>query len=303
MPRYNLGEVTSVTPIESGFANENYRVVTARGKVLLRLVKQKSIQQLKYELNLLRYLQIQEFPTAYPIIRKDGEVITKEENKLIVLFDYLEGKEPAMNSETTGQVGAAIADLHNLSLWGHYKRPNDITIEKCLQLVKEFDSNDDTLKSVFEYFKTETRKLAEPLSAMVPIGIIHSDVFTDNTIFREDCLVGIIDFEEACVDKLLIDVGTTINGFCYPDNKLNFELLEVFLKRYQQKRLLMSIECELLPWYIRWGAHTQIYWHLRYGLLIKHNPRQLTRVQELIDRVEWAQNNMELISKRIKEII
>ena len=151
------------------------------------------------------------------------------------------------------------------------------------------------------YFETETNLLEPILNNSLPIGYVHGDIFTDNTIFSGSELIGIIDFEEVCVDQLLFDVGTAIQGFCYLDNDLNPELLKLFLDSYHARRPLTPVEQELLPWHIRWGAHAQIFWHLRYGLLQRHNNQQLKRVEQLMDRVRWAGENMNAISRIVQQ--
>ncbi|WP_240894701.1 homoserine kinase [Fodinibius halophilus] len=286
--------------MSAGFANENYKLVTDHGKVLFRVVKQKEKQELVHELRLLNFLRQHSFPTAYPLPQTDGSYINDDE-QLIVLYEFLEGDEPALNNQTAREIGAAVGELNALTGWQDLERDNAITLEKCRRLIPFFANNEEQLHPIFTYFEQETQALESPLSTDLPEGIVHADVFTDNTVFRGDELVGIIDFEEACVDQLLFDVGIVINGFGYPDNELNSNLVAALLHAYRQHRRLAPLEQELLPWFIRWGAHSQIYWHLRYGLLDHPNKKQLHRVQELMQRVEWAREHMKELSDLINQ--
>ena len=77
-----------------------------------------------------------------------------------------------------------------------------------------------------------------------------------------------------------------INGFCFAENDINEILLTTFLKEYDKIRPLTEKEWKLLPYYIQWGAHGMISWHLRHYLMFKENPKQLKRVTELMNRVK-----------------
>lgn len=198
-------------------------------------------------------------------------------------------------------MGGAIATLNSLDVGTVLQRTNAITLEGCRQLIPQFDSADGSLSNIFAHFKDETKYLETPLAANIPEGLVHADAFTDNTVFKGNQLAGIIDFEEACIDQLMFDVGIVVNGFCYPQNQLNESLLKTLLGAYYNQRPLEPIELELLPWFIRWGALSQIYWHLRYGLLDDPNKRQLQRVQELKQRIEWARDHMTDLRKIITQ--
>ncbi|WP_171032787.1 homoserine kinase [Fodinibius saliphilus] len=286
--------------MSAGFANENYKLTTDRGSVLFRVVKQKDKHELTHELQLLDFLADHDFPAAYPLPQENGSYINDDEH-LIVLYEFLEGEEPTLNELVAQEIGDAAGRLNALKEWQELERDNAITLEKCRRLIPFFTNKDAQLYPIFTYFEEETKALKSPLSTDLPTGIVHADLFTDNTVFKGDKLVGLIDFEEVCIDQLLFDVGIAINGFCYPNNKLNSNLLTELLNAYTQHRPLEPLERELLPWFIRWGAHSQIYWHLRYGLLDHPNKKQLHRVQELIQRVEWAREYRKELSDCINQ--
>ena len=53
----------------------------------------------------------------------------------------------------------------------------------------------------------------------LPRCLVHGDLFPDNTMFKGNQLLAILDFEVICVENLLHELGTAIHGFCYVDNK------------------------------------------------------------------------------------
>ena len=119
----------------------------------------------------------------------------------------------------------------------------------------------------------------------LPRGLVHADLFPENTIFQGGKLAAVIDFEECCIDSFLFDIGTAINGFCFVENQLEGELLACFLREYDSIRGLEENEKRLLPAAIRWGAHGQICWHLDL-LSARNYPRSLARTGELLTRLE-----------------
>jgi homoserine kinase type II len=192
------------------------------------------------------------------------------------------------------EIARALARLSLFSDWEKFPRKNVITMDDCLDLVKAFKTAPVKYPEVFEYFEAQTLFLKPFVDQDLPRGIIHGDCFPNNTIFQGDTLVAIIDFEEACVDHLLMDIGMTINGFCFKDNELDPMLMNVFLKAYNKVRPLIQKEIELLPHYIQWGAHGMISWHLRHYLMDRRNEKQLERVMELMNRVKALRNTKSL---------
>ncbi|MEN7547989.1 homoserine kinase [Rapidithrix thailandica] len=280
---YSLGQLQSLDKLNSGFANVNYRLQTDQGSYLFRLCAQQPLEMIAYELDLMQLLKEIRFPTAFPIARKDGKYISHLEEGPVMVYDFVEGKEPEVNPETAAEIARAMSILHQHKAPPHLRKVNSLAFSNCHILIEKFDSAPYQYPDIFEYFVQETKALAEPLSHPLPNGLVHGDIFPDNTLFQGNRLRAIVDFEEACTDHFLFDIGVAINGFCFVNNVLSSECLNRFLNAYQ--RPLTPEEQELLPYYIRWGAHATIYWHLTNDLLHTPHPKQLDRVRELIERV------------------
>jgi len=76
----------------------------------------------------------------------------------------------------------------------------------------------------------------------------------------------------------------TINGFCFPDNRPDEKLMGVFLREYTAVRELQEREWEFLPYYILWGAHATVCWHIEH-LLNTGEVVYLERARLFIGRV------------------
>ena len=284
LSNYNIGTLLEFNLMKSGYANRNYRIITDGGTYLLRICMEKKEEDILHEMKVLESLREVNFPAAYPLARNDGDYITLADIGRIVIYDFIEGKEPALNSRSVGSVARASAQLNNYPKWRELRRKNALNMELCRSVIDSFGISTYDYPDIFDYFIEETEMLSKPLSEKLPVGLIHGDIFPDNTIYKGDELLAIVDFEEVCTDKLLIDVGVTINGFCFVDNRLVPELLETFLAEYGSVRPLSLKEHELLPFYIRWGAHAMIGWHLKH-LLWKREPLKENRARFFMERV------------------
>lgn len=295
----------SFTKLASGYANINYKVWTATGPVLLRLCRQQPEPLLQYEVLLMERLRQLCFPTAYPIARPDGAYVTRAGGENVMLYDFVQGQEPKVNGVTAAAIGKAVGKLSTLQPGPELQKTNAVHISNCHQLISEFSQAKNQYPDIFSYFEKQTAYLEPLLARPLPTGIIHGDVFPNNTLFVGDKLLAIIDFEEACTDHLLLDVGMSMNGFCFENNRLDMGFAKRFLDAYTCHRPLQEEEWALLPVYLQWGAHGMLSWHLRNNLLHQKNPQQLARVRELMERTiklrkseETILTNMAAIAKQ-----
>ncbi len=296
---YEFNKVYSLIELSQGFANKNYKLATDSGTFLFRICIQQTEANMHYEMRLLTELKKYNFPTAYPVQRNDGNFISNTSNGKVILYDFVKGRNPKQNSNTVREMAKAVSLLNSIPNWHEFPKKNAVQIDECIKLITEFPKAANQFPDFLEYFTEQTDFLFNPLKEQFPKGIVHADAFPDNTLFDGDRLMAIIDFEEACIDNLLFDIGITINGFCFENNHLNFELLKLFLETYHRKRPITEKESEYLLFFIQWGAHGMIYWHLRNDLLFKYNETQVKRIDELIERVKILRNSEKEIRKEI----
>ncbi|MBT3645001.1 MAG: phosphotransferase, partial [Gammaproteobacteria bacterium] len=51
-------------------------------------------------------------------------------------------------------------------------------------------------------------------SSNLPQGLIHGDLFKDNILFKDDALVGVLDFFHIGQDLWLMDLAIALNDWC-----------------------------------------------------------------------------------------
>ena len=84
-------------------------------------------------------------------------------------------------------------------------------------------------------------------------GIMHGDLYYDNTLFKGKSLITLLDFEQAGLGPLILDLGISISGTSILDGKISTSLVENFVGGYEKERLLSNIEKKSLNSFYSFG--------------------------------------------------
>ncbi|MDE0470976.1 MAG: homoserine kinase [Ekhidna sp.] len=302
---FNVGELFSFKELSGGYANQNFFLKTSSGDYVLRECVQQPKALLQYELDLMHILRENDFPTAYPISNGTDEFIICLERSTFMLYEYKTGSEPTISVKTAAEMGSAIGFLSTIQNFETLPpKRNTLDFFFIDQLIRQFEESKNPIDDVFDFVLVYANKLRSVAKQNLPKGLIHGDAFPNNTVFGvNDDLIAIIDFEEACVDNLILDVGMTINGFCFVDNRLDEQLLEAFLSAYTSYRKIDEGEQKTLFSFIQVAAFTMLCWHLRFDLVNTPNNTQELRVRELMNRIyelekcNWINQKIAFINK------
>jgi homoserine kinase type II len=90
----------------------------------------------------------------------------------------------------------------------------------------------------------------------LPSGLIHGDLFRDNTLFAGNTVTGVLDFSECSHDYWLLDIAITANDFCrpWPAPEPDAVRLAAFVGGYGEERPLGSDEHAALPVFLAVAA-------------------------------------------------
>lgn len=274
-----------------GYANANYRLETSAGVFLLRNALLQDRAAVEYEVNVLDHLRTTGFPAPAALRFAEGERwIDGPGGTHVMLLEWLDGSEPVPGPSTVASIARALARLHRLSppVGEWWRRENPIGMSRVEQLCR---TDTPRLPELFRFFVEEFARLRDRVSTPLPAGLIHGDVFPDNTLFRGDEeLVAMLDFQDASEDAFLFDVAMTIHGFCFPGEKWAPELATTLIESYSALRPLSCIERELLPAYLRWCPLTMTGWHLRQ-LLRRPNRANEERAAQFARRIQTMRND------------
>lgn len=275
---YDMGQILSLKHMTSGYTNLNYRVESSTAVFLLKIYLIAVDEELAYELELMKVLRNADFPAAYPIADQNGNFLIDTEWGTGIVYQFIQGTDAPINQQSIAEIASAVARLNNITPSAKISRPNPYKLDVFHQLIQDFSTSPHQYPEVYRHFEKTINYLSTLSWPKLPQGLIHNDLFPDNTLFQGNELNAIIDFECACVDTLMLDVGMTIYGFCLVDDVLDQELLATFLTAYERERKLSEAEKELLPQYILWAAATWNYWHLAF-VVTENDVKKLGRAK------------------------
>ena len=290
--RYPIGIPLKLEEISGGFGNSNFKLITTNGEFLLKICDEKDLTELKMQISLLQHLYKYRYPTVYPVLTKDQKPLTHEPVGSVMLYPFLQGDEPQSSPNTLAQLGEALAKLHRIPPITGLPR-FAMGISQMHPFFKEVRNTQFAAHPFVELLKSQVESIEPQLNDSLPVGLLHGDLFLDNTLFDGDRLVAILDFEEGCYDTLLIDVGMTLIGCCYtPQHKLNLKAARRFLDAYNAGRPLTNSEWEHLDCFVHYAALSIAFWRFRQFNIRRPDTRRADTYQEMLTRSEqWTITN------------
>lgn len=299
--QYAIGTPLKLEEVHSGFGNSNFKLTTTDGEFLLKVCDEKDSAELKMQISLLEHLHDHAYPTVYPILTKDQKPLTHETFGSVMLYPFLQGEQPQSSSNTLAQLGEALAKLHRIPPISGLPR-FAMGISQIAPFFKEVQGTQFATHPFVESLKSQLESMKPQLDVPLPMGLLHGDLFLDNTLFNGDQMVAILDFEEGCCDTLLIDVGMTIVGCCYrPQHGLNIKAAHRFLDTYNAVRPLAESEWEHLDCFVHYAALSIAFWRFRQFNIRRPDAHRANTYREMITRSEqWVTANR---SKHIKREI
>ncbi len=286
---YAIGTPLGLEAIPGGLGNSNFKLKTTDGTFLLKICDEKDAAELHMQIALLAHLRQHAYPTAYPILQRDGEALHVTENYCVMLYPFLPGATPPPSQRAAAQIGGALAQLHCIPpIAGLPRFP--MGISQIVPFLEEVQGNPQFATHPFVAWLTSQLEWMMPqLTAVLPAGLLHGDLFLDNTLFDGDRMVAILDFEEGCHDTLLIDVAMAIVGCCYTaQHQLNLAAAQRFLDAYNASRPLTASEWDCLDCFVHYAALCIAFWRFRQFNIRRPDALRANTYQEMITRsAEW----------------
>lgn len=248
----DVAELKKAEGIAQGSINTTYRLETEAGVFYLRINEHKTTHEVFYEAKLLDRLQAARLDVVTPEVRRNRvggrfyEVERRGGHPIwAAVFPLLPGRDLGVFEVTpthTAQVGTFLAQAHRAlrSFRGRRANPFGLaTVQRWLDELRGF---------------AETREVAQRLAGvlarvqatrrLLPRGVVHGDLFVDNTKWRETRLVAVFDWEMAGRDHLALDVAITVLAWCWRRERNEFDApcARALLAGYQGVRKLAASE-------------------------------------------------------------
>lgn len=259
---YELGELVKFTPITQGIENSNYFIeidnLGVSTEYVLTIAESISFDDMPFFNDLMAQIHRRGLPVPNPQKTLDGMTGTIFCGKPTSLVERLAGEHPVdVTTAHCGQIGASLAALHESAKGLRRTRSNPYNAVWVNETLREVDANLDPIdvellkETARQYQQLETLSESEEL----PQGVIHGDLFRDNTLFLDGKLSGIIDFYHACQDYLILDVAICLNDWCLDEHGLfATEKRDSLIDGYNKVRQLTATEQEMLVSFQRYAA-------------------------------------------------
>ena len=296
--QFGIEGVTAFSNMEGGLENTSYRVETKSEKYVLTLCDQKTFAQASNLVNLLAHLTEHDVCTSRVVVPPGDSNVVLYDEKPVMLKHYIEGNFTAnLSGNILFQLGEEIAQLHKI--------PAPSYLPQSFPYGRNYfsDVTDSNLDHTYiEWLSEKNSYLEKHIPANLPLALIHGDVFFDNVIVREDQLIAIIDFEEACHYYRCFDLGMLIVGACSDREGVSFDKAARFISGYQKETTLQPIEQETLKIFAVYAAVATSFWRFRQYHLIRPYPQMYEKhveMQRLADIISACPNSrfMELFAQ------
>jgi homoserine kinase type II len=252
LANYDIGTLVSYSGISDGIQNSNFIIKTDKNKFILTIFEDERIlNDLPFFFNFTEYLSSHDIPCPKPIYAKNGKIFQTICGKPSAIVSFLSGKWPQnIRKAHCREIGKYSALLHKSAADFKSNRANPHP--EILYRYNLLNEQGVDINSFKPGLKREIEESAEYIisnwSEDLPSGVVHGDLFPDNTIFDGDKLTGIIDFYSSHNDLFVADLANTLTQWCFQHgDEFNITNSKAMLLAYNNERPLSDEEITALP--------------------------------------------------------
>lgn len=249
--QYDLGSLKSFSFFERGAVNTNLQVFTDKGVYVMKVIEERSVEELMFQLEVMEYLRGCEIPVSVPVTSVAGSYHVFFCGKPVVIFTYIKGSHvDHPNDKLWSDVSRTVLKLNacleifmpNHAPWEKYA--DDFSAERAWEDTIGRTEEVRSFARVIEEIKSiECKKLRS--------RVVHGDLSETNILAWGDTVSGVIDFDEARLDYVVYDMAIFIAQTCFVENRLARNRLVNFLREAKKSGQLNELECSVLPVFVR----------------------------------------------------
>lgn len=311
LEHYDLTPPISEFPLSQGVNNTIVGIRTGNGDFALKHFNAPhGLEGLQYEHDLLTWLAKQplSFAVPAPIKTRSGQTVYQDANGHHVLMPLLKGKRPDHQDPIQIQaVGAALGELHTaLSTYPTTPRPNGVSFNDLNNIHPRMPHPEAltpqdlgwqqtaSAKDLCAWWRQEVASLNTYLRdtyPKLPRQVIHSDFAPSNTLYHQNQISAVLDFEFTSPDIRLIDVASGLKfSMRIGENDAPWEIGGHFIKGYQKKITPTDLErTSLIDTMILLNVVSVIWW-LGRNLADNKTP-DTDRMEDLRHFKTWLTTN------------
>ncbi|MEE4300508.1 MAG: homoserine kinase [Pseudomonadales bacterium] len=249
---WGRGLLLEAAPTELGIENSNFFVSTedTDGEVREWVLTVMAERPSDATLTMLELLETARMPVPAPVPDLDGRRVGRVDGHPALLTPRLPGGHPERPTPAQCHaLGDFLGRMHRLTarLEGP-PHPRDLAWLEAGYSAHVRRTSHETgslLRSALDALRSVEHRGDWH---RMPTGLIHGDLFRDNTMFDGDVLTGVIDFHHAARAPLAFDLAVAAMDWCSgPDGRLDAELTRMMLDGYARRRSLTREELWFWP--------------------------------------------------------
>jgi homoserine kinase type II len=276
---FNLGPVKDFYPLKGGSSNSNFLLITKKGKYVLTICEEKTLEQVRPLIALLQHLEAQNFHTSKVLKSRNGEFLLETDNKPVYLKSYIEGLVPRKLSLTSLEyLGKMIAKLHKIQVLDSIPDAYSYWLNYFTEVATSSSSH-----PYIDWLNQKSQVFEELLPTDLPRGLVHGDIFTDNLVEGTHGQIIIIDFEAVSHAPFIFDIGMALIGVCSEKNTISFRKAKALIKGYQQEREFNQMEKNAIKLFTIYAATAISVWRFRLFHLKIPTLKKFHRYQHMVD--------------------
>lgn len=258
---FDIGTPKDIELIEDGMINTNFVLTTDKGEFVLRFLRKnaddKYVKERKLEFKVLDTLQKNNYPYQIPFPIKDslGNIISELKGRKYWIYRFMEGdKVRRLNLKQVKQIARAISKYHFIvsKIKGNRKKglSNLDWMKRRYNKMKKAKGNNilnKTMLKYFDYFEKSFNSVNN-LKFEGKTLPVHADFHQNNVLFKEDRLVGVLDFDNVSWSLKSKDLANCMKSVCKADKsqELDPKKIKAFLQEYRKHNSLTDKEIRMI---------------------------------------------------------
>lgn len=271
-----LGSVIKIASAGES-ANANFFVTTNRGRFFIKIILEPNTRDNKLlEAAYVAHLRVQGIPITPYLPGNDGTSLCIIDSTMAMAQRAVLGSNPNITIAAVSQIGRLLGRMHLVPTASLPQRTGWLSPERVkeysLKIHRDFCNDPDALRILSVYDSCE--EFAANVMPKLPTSIVHTDLHSENVLFRNEQLATVVDWEDSMIAPSLLDYVSSALYWCFDFDRriMRPKLYRAFRESYTKERPLTELEINHLGDCKRYVAVLQTMWRfLNYPARERHS--------------------------------